>query len=244
MTENRSRAGQQRITDVNGIPGLSLLPTAVDAELASRVVSALRSQRWKRWTWTYTKFARQDFGYEYDLRSRIATPTDAIPDGLKALFPALRAAGWTGEDPNQVIVTRYPPRGITRGAHRLGHVRPDHRRHQPGGRMADLLQHPPGAGQLDPAARAVRLRHGGGGQEPLVPPNPPQLRCRKRTDLADVPHESPRRRAGSRLQERDLRSRVETPTDLIPDELAAFVTPARLIRPLSQAPITRRRRSA
>ena len=116
MTGNRSRADQQRITDVHGIPGLSLLPTAIDAELASRVSSALRSQRWKRWTWTYTKFARQDFGYEYNLRSRIATPTDPIPDELKALFPALRAAGWTGEEPNQVIVTRYP-RGGSLGPH-------------------------------------------------------------------------------------------------------------------------------
>ena len=116
IAEQDARGGDNLVSDVRGIPGLSLLRMAMDAELGQRISDALRSEIWKRWTWTGSKFARQDFGYEYDIKSRLATPTDPIPEELKTLFPALRAAGWTGDDPTQVIVTRYP-RGGSLGAH-------------------------------------------------------------------------------------------------------------------------------
>ena len=101
---------RNRILNVAGIPGLSLLQHAVAAETAERIVRGLEDQRWKRWK-HYRPFSRQDFGYDYDIGSRNVSPTTAIPDEIRALFPALRAAGWAGGDPTQVIVTKYPSGG-------------------------------------------------------------------------------------------------------------------------------------
>ena len=106
---------ESTIQDVQDIQGLTLLPNAIDAETASRIVTALEGELWKPWSY-WRKFSRQDFGYEYDITSRLATPTTAIPDELRALFPMLRDAGWTGGDPTQVIVNRYP-RGGTLNRH-------------------------------------------------------------------------------------------------------------------------------
>lgn len=100
---------------VHGIDGLSLLRDAAGPEAAQRILENLRGEvhaRWRHWR----PFSRQDFGFEYDISSRGANPTTPIPPEIRALFPALRAAGWKGDDPTQVIVTRYP-RGGSLGAH-------------------------------------------------------------------------------------------------------------------------------
>ena len=96
---------------VEGVEGLSLLRGAADAEAVKRIVAGLRKQEWARWQ-HWRKFSRQDFGYRYDITSRDVGPAVPIPEEIRALFPALREAGWEGEsDPTQVIVTRYPAGG-------------------------------------------------------------------------------------------------------------------------------------
>lgn len=106
---------QGLVETVHGIEGLSLLRNAAGREAAEHILANLRNEvhaRWRHWR----PFSRQDFGFEYDIGSRGAKPTTPIPDEIRALFPTLRAAGWRGEDPTQVIVTRYP-RGGSLGAH-------------------------------------------------------------------------------------------------------------------------------
>ena len=103
------------VTNVNGIPGLSLLRSALNDDTAARIHRALSAEQWSRWQ-HWRPFSRQDFGYQYDLSTRGAMPTTPIPAELAALFPLLRAAGWQGPDPTQVIVTRYP-RGGSLGRH-------------------------------------------------------------------------------------------------------------------------------
>lgn len=105
----------ERIERLHGIDGLSLARHAVSAEAAAQIVERLRGEHWQQWR-HWRPFSRQDFGFEYDLSSRGVNPTTPIPEEIAALFPALRAAGWTGEDPTQVIVTRYPSGGSL-GAH-------------------------------------------------------------------------------------------------------------------------------
>lgn len=103
------------VEPVHGIDGLSLLRNAVAAEAAERILRNLRCEvhaKWRHWR----PFSRQDFGFEYDISSRGANPTTPIPPEIRALFPPLREAGWQGDDPTQVIVTRYP-RGGSLGAH-------------------------------------------------------------------------------------------------------------------------------
>jgi alkylated DNA repair dioxygenase AlkB len=95
---------------VHGIDGLSLLRNAVTAETAERILMALRGEVYARCRHS-RRFSRQDFGFEYDISSRGAKPTTPIPPRIRALFPALREAGWHGDDPTQVIVTRYPSGG-------------------------------------------------------------------------------------------------------------------------------------
>ena len=96
---------------VEGIEGLTLLRGAAGPETVERIIDGLRRQKWARWHF-WRKFSRQDFGYRYQITSRDVQPGPAIPEEIKALFPALREAGWQGEqDPTQVIVTRYPVGG-------------------------------------------------------------------------------------------------------------------------------------
>ena len=99
-----------RIENLDGISGLSLLREAVPAELGARIVTRLQGEHWKRWT-DRRPFSRQEFGYEYDIRGGDAAPTDPIPGELLELIPAIRAAGWEGPDPTQIIVNRYPRGG-------------------------------------------------------------------------------------------------------------------------------------
>ena len=103
-------AGAVRRRDVAGVRGLSLLTGATDAELARAILEGLETERWKRWR-HYRPFERQDFGYDYEISSREVHETTPMPEEIRALFPALRAAGWTGPDPTQCIVTRYPEGG-------------------------------------------------------------------------------------------------------------------------------------
>ena len=105
----------ERVEQVHGIRGLTLAREAVNPHAAADIVARLRSQEWMRWRY-WRPFSRQDFGFEYDITSRDVSPTTPIPDEIAALFPALREAGWTGPDPVQVIVTRYPVGGSL-GAH-------------------------------------------------------------------------------------------------------------------------------
>ena len=99
-----------RVENVGGVAGLSLLREAVPAELAQRIVRRLQGEHWKRWTHRQP-FSRQEFGYEYNIRGGTAAATDPIPGDLLELVPAIRAAGWEGPDPTQVIVNRYPRGG-------------------------------------------------------------------------------------------------------------------------------------
>ena len=96
-----------RVADINR---LSLLREAVSPELAARIVQRLQGEHWKRWSHR-RPFSRQELGYEYNIRGGDAAPTDPIPGELRRLFPAIRAAGWEGDDPEQVIVNRYPRGG-------------------------------------------------------------------------------------------------------------------------------------
>ena len=116
-----------RVDDVGGIRGLSLLRGAADAELVERIVAGIRGTVWTPWKNTKGRplpagavspypWSRQDFGAEYNINTRGVGDAAPIPAEMRALFPALRAAGWTGEDPGQVIVTRYPSGGKL-GAH-------------------------------------------------------------------------------------------------------------------------------
>ena len=104
-----------RVRNVSGIEGLSLLRAAIDQEAAERIFRSLTTQEWKRWH-HWKPFSRQEFGFEYNISSRDVSATTAIPEQIRALFPALREAGWTGPDPSQVIVNRYP-NGGSLGAH-------------------------------------------------------------------------------------------------------------------------------
>ncbi|MCY4507836.1 MAG: alpha-ketoglutarate-dependent dioxygenase AlkB [Acidobacteria bacterium] len=108
-TTTRIEAGAN-VRNVHGIPGLSLLTGAVPAEGAARILSSLQNEAWKRWQ-RRRGFLQQDFGFEYDYTSRGASRTVAIPDEIKALFPAVREAGWTGPDPTQVSAILYPTGG-------------------------------------------------------------------------------------------------------------------------------------
>ena len=100
----------ERIERLHGIDGLSLIRHAISAEAAARIVERLQGEHWQRWR-HWRPFSRQDFGHTYDLSSRGVEPAMPIPEEIAALFPALREAGWTGGDPTQVIVTRYPSGG-------------------------------------------------------------------------------------------------------------------------------------
>lgn len=113
--QSSARDGANRLTDIHGIRGLSLRLEAVGSEAAERIAAALRSEAWATWR-HWRPFSRQEFGYEYNIGAKDVTPTTAIPDEIRRLFPALRDAGWQGPDPSQVIVTRYP-RGGSLGPH-------------------------------------------------------------------------------------------------------------------------------
>ncbi len=116
MNEQRTvMAGANTVRNLMGIRGLSLRKEAVSEETARRIVRGLQSEQWARWR-HWRPFSRQDFGHEYNISSRNVGPATPIPDEIRALFPALRDAGWTGADPTQVTVTRYP-RGGSLGTH-------------------------------------------------------------------------------------------------------------------------------
>ena len=108
-------SGENTEHQVAGISGLSLMRAAISAERAATIADGLQRERWAQWR-HWRPFSRQDFGYAYDISSRDVSAAMPIPDEVRALFPALREAGWVGADPTQVIVTRYP-RGGSLGTH-------------------------------------------------------------------------------------------------------------------------------
>ena len=110
MNSCRTGSGGNTVHQVSGISGLSLLRAAISNERGTTITDGLRDERWARWR-HWRPFSRQDFGYAYDIGSRDVGRTVPIPDEIRALFPALREAGWVGPDPTQVIVTRYPQGG-------------------------------------------------------------------------------------------------------------------------------------
>ena len=110
MNVKTALPGQNVEHDVFGIKGLSLMRAAIPQETAEQIVRNLQENTWKAWN-HMKPFSRQDFGYDYVIGDRNITPTTAIPEEMKALFPALRAAGWESADPTQLIVTRYPRKG-------------------------------------------------------------------------------------------------------------------------------------
>ena len=207
--------GERNLVErVHGIEGLSLLGDAASPEAAERILENLRGEvhaRWRHWR----PFSRQDFGFEYDINSRGANAAAPIPPEIRALFPALRAAGWRGDDPTQVIVTRYP-RGGSLGTHIDSPVfGPRDRRHQPRRRVADPLQprtqRAPGE---HPAAGALGLRHARERAAGLVPPRAAVLR--RRAHLAHLQDDGARER---REQPAAARERREVPRR--PDAAAA-----------------------
>ena len=174
------------------VRGLTLLAGAVPQETAEALLRALEGEEWARWRY-WRPFSRQDFGFEYDISSRGLNPATPIPAAMRDLFPALRTAGWTGADPEQVIVTRYPPGGklsrhidapvfggVIAGLS-LGAVWP-------------IVFEPPrwgaggGRGRAAPAAAgAFGVRHVGRGADEVVPPGAADG-GRRNAGVAHVPH--------------------------------------------------------
>ena len=115
MNSGRTDSGANTEHQVAGISGLSLLRAAISKERAATIADGLRDERWAQWR-HWRPFSRQDFGFAYDIGSRGVGGAAPIPDEVRALFPALRDAGWVGPEPTQVIVTRYP-RGGSLGTH-------------------------------------------------------------------------------------------------------------------------------
>ena len=207
MQKNVAHA-DNRVLNLNGIEGLSLLRAAIDRETAERIVRNLTTERWQRWR-HWRPFSRQDFGFEYDISSRNVNATTAIPEEIQGLFPALREAGWTGSDPTQVIVTRYPDGGSL-GTHIDSPVF--------GPEVAGISLQTEWPHRVQPAARreaarnpaagTLRLRDVRTGKKPVVPQNP--AHARRAADLAHVPNDCPFSSRGATPPTRMVQTRQRT----------------------------------
>lgn len=103
----------ERIAEVSG---LTLAEGLIDPETCGRVAAAARAEGWRE---MYRKFCRRDYGYDYNITSRSSTKLGdgSLPAWLTELLPALREAGWTGPDPDRVLVTQYPEGSGALGRH-------------------------------------------------------------------------------------------------------------------------------